>query len=196
MDDYTLPKGTFPRSTLTENNARRFIDIINQALETGDNLFISGKRLGLKATTLKHRLSEALLWLCKYKLGGNQYNPDDYQKLRACIRFRFSHNPMNMNESGVTISFYTALKAKISEDTIQVSAEADREGSAYKELINDFIIDDNKNFLILNGLYEIGKKLNDEDMAWIKRSFLTADIEYEVTPLMVKAIKNEQPSEE
>lgn len=177
-----------PRPSFTQTNADRFLEIFDSLLETeGQDMFIDPIILDIKASTLKHRMSEALLWLTMFKHPKSKREPKDYAYLRGIIRFKFAvHN----GAMGVQVHFTFNLRKSIKASDAQAYCPGanDIRRRTWKEKVLEFLEDGNEEVFIMDAK-ALGCILSEEDQNWLKKTFESADIAHEVGDRLIRAAK-------
>jgi len=185
------------RAGFTETNALRFIEVFDELITNPANCWLDPDALGLSFSTFRNRISEALLFLTKYKIDGAKYNPDDYQRLRGNIYFRVSKN--KMGKLGILVEFksikrrlsYTELKEgrTLAPDSVAEANSMDF-SARWKEKIYAWLEDENSREIQLIGINQIGTILDDEGIKWLEETFIKADIEFKVNKDLILAVKS------
>lgn len=198
-----VPAAFLPRfrASYNEDNALRFKGIFDKCI---DNEYINGKKLNLwldpmtlnlSLVTYHHRISEALKYLVENPIRGSKYTQDDYAKLRGKIHFK---KQLGINNSwGIAIIYRRShlLKVNPDKDVVVIGNADDIEDATevksekWKLEIHDYLENENRQILEIIGVENLGKLLNDDDIRWIKDTFESADIHYEVSNTFIKAIK-------
>lgn len=184
-----LPRGMGPPKTkLNKNNALKYLPFFIRALDTfgGKELFVSADAMGYLVSTLQNRMAEALKFLTIVELASEQckYKPVDFQKLRRAVKF---YNVSFNGQNGVVMRY---VRTGISiEDSITDIGMESNATPLWRVQVDKFLNDDTVKHIHIEGTSQMGVLLNTTDVEWLQRTFTQLDIEYEVSPAMIKAIK-------
>lgn len=200
--EWLIASGRRTRASYTEENALRFKPIFDCCIrdenEKGKRLnrWLNPASLNLTLATYHNRISEALRWLMDFDLPNSLYKKLDYIQFRNKVNFKKRVSPSDQETWGVMIEYRKVGYILNPETDMIVVSDADKEQSGnlgaelYKQKIDEFFNDTGTKFLDLKGIEQIGKVLNATDIAWIKETFESVDIAYEVGSTFIKAIKD------
>lgn len=177
-----------PRPSFTWENAKRFIEMFDSLIDNpGQDVWFDPAVLDIKASTFKHRMSEALLWLINFPAKNTTKLPKDYAQLRAVTRFKFA---VKDGVLGVQVHFTYNLRKRIQPTDAQayIEGEDSTRQKAWRDRVLEFLSDNTQEILILDGK-SLGCILNSEDQEWLRKTFESADIVFEVGDRLIRAAK-------
>lgn len=197
-----------PRKSYNKENTLRYKEVIDAAVRNQKQAFIDRAVAGnISVSTLQHRLNEALRWLIDNndkEFPSNSIKCHEYNTFRQKIRF----SPVNYGgREGVMIEWGNtkgavkkkkpeAIKASdvqfssVSHDLSQANTEQKHQLRTWRDEVLAFIQDENQQVLSLDRPEDFnGGFLTELDNEWLIRTFMSAGIEYDLGPQLIRGVK-------
>ena len=127
---------TAKRTSYSKKNTSRFIEYIKELMtqvqaKNPQGLFLSAGDFGISVNTLHNRLCEALLWL-RQNTYDNTYTPDDYEMLRARLKFQ-------KEVAGVRILVFSGPNLSVARRSEGGNKEFAQQPADWKAGIEDYL---------------------------------------------------------
>lgn len=198
---------TFTRHTYSRANTKRFKDIIDKCINKKTDEFISAESQGVSVLTLRHRISEALLWLCNNDVEDSSLKKEDYIQIRPFLKT----TPVSYgNKPGILLSwkvakFNKALQNKVKArdnlieaksvsvpnqiSRLSVSQDSNK-NLHWKDRVIAFITDESAVILDLSKPEDFRNiPLSEIDVEWLATTFSKGGLEFEVEEFSIRAVK-------
>lgn len=199
---------TFTRHSYSLANTNRFKKIIDKCIENKTDEFISAESQNVSVLTLRHRVAEALLYLCNNDIEKSSLKKEDYIKVRPFLKttpvslggkpgILLSWKVIKFTKSLSQVNKIKARDTKLSEgESISVANNLSRlalnknPNLHWKERVIQFIGDDDIVILDISNPEDFNHiPLGELEIEWLTTTFSKAGLEFEVDAFSIKAVK-------